>query len=188
MTVLSSVSHVQGWRAGLLWFPDPHSPQARHETDGLLVTGQSADGIVRVLAIGPYRELASQYPDLPVTHWPGLCIAPGFVDLHIHYPQTDVIGSPADGLLPWLEHYTFPHEKQFGDPAYAHEVTSFFLDELLRHGVTTALCFAMATPIARVLGRTGINVMTRLMGLILAAISVEVMAAGLVKIFPVLGP
>jgi len=146
MTVLSSVSHVQGWRAGLLWFPDPHSPQARHETDGLLVTGQSADGIVRVLAIGPYRELASQYPDLPVTHWPGLCIAPGFVDLHIHYPQTDVIGSPADGLLPWLEHYTFPHEKQFGDPAYAHEVTSFFLDELLRHGVTTALCFATAHP------------------------------------------
>jgi multiple antibiotic resistance protein len=36
------------------------------------------------------------------------------------------------------------------------------------------------------LGQTGINVMTRLMGLILAALAVEVMAAGLVKLFPAL--
>ena len=121
-------------------------PQAQHETDGLLVTAREADGIVRIQAMGPYRDLAPQFPDLPVTQWSGLCIAPGFVDLHIHYPQTDVIGSPADGLLPWLEHYTFPHEKQFSEPAYAHEVTAFFMDELMRHGVTTALCFATAHP------------------------------------------
>ncbi len=146
MKDLHAVSHLQGWRASLLWFPDPQRPQARHESDGLLVTGQSPDGIVRVLAIGPYRELAARYPELPTTHWPGLCIAPGFVDMHIHYPQTDVIGSPADGLLPWLTHYTFPHEKHFSDPAYAHEVTRFFLDELMRQGVTTALCFATAHP------------------------------------------
>jgi hypothetical protein len=146
MTALPSVSHLQGWRAGLLWFPDPQSPKAQHESDGLLVTAREADGVVRIQALGSYRELAAHYPELPVTHWPGLCIAPGFVDLHTHYPQTDVIGSPADGLLPWLERYTFPHEKQFADPAYAHEVTGFFLDELMRHGVTTALCFATAHP------------------------------------------
>ena len=146
MTALPSVSHLQGWRAGLLWFPEPLSPQAQHESDGLLVTAREADGTVRIQAIGPYRDLAPQYPNLPTTHWPDLCIAPGFVDMHIHYPQTDVIGSPADGLLPWLEHYTFPHEKQFADPAYAHEVTGFFLDELMRQGVTTALCFATAHP------------------------------------------
>jgi multiple antibiotic resistance protein len=61
---------------------------------------------------------------------------------------------------------------------------------LIGYGVAIALatwlCFTMAKPIARVLGQTGINVMTRLMGLILAALSVEVMAAGLVKLFPVL--
>jgi len=51
-------------------------------------------------------------------------------------------------------------------------------------GIATALCFALAEPIARVLGKTGINVMTRLMGLILAALAVEVMADGLVKLFP----
>jgi multiple antibiotic resistance protein len=54
-------------------------------------------------------------------------------------------------------------------------------------GLATAICFALADPIARVLGNTGIKVMTRLMGLILAALAVEVMASGLVKLFPGLG-
>lgn len=53
-------------------------------------------------------------------------------------------------------------------------------------GILTAVCFLAAKPIARILGKTGINVMTRLMGLILAALAVEVMADGLVKIFPAL--
>ncbi len=61
---------------------------------------------------------------------------------------------------------------------------------LIGYGVVvalaTAICFSLAQPIARVLGRTGINVMTRLMGLILAALAVEVMAGGLTKMFPVL--
>ena len=64
------------------------------------------------------------------------------------------------------------------------------LGTLVGYGVVvalvTALCFSLATPIARVLGQTGINVMTRLMGLILAALAVEVMTDGLYKLFPVL--
>jgi multiple antibiotic resistance protein len=54
-------------------------------------------------------------------------------------------------------------------------------------GLATALCFALSGRIARVLGKTGINVMTRLMGLILAALAVEVMSDGLLKLFPGLG-
>jgi multiple antibiotic resistance protein len=53
--------------------------------------------------------------------------------------------------------------------------------------MATALCFSLAQPIARILGKTGINVMTRLMGLILAALAVEVMSDGLILLFPVLG-
>lgn len=64
------------------------------------------------------------------------------------------------------------------------------LGTLVGYGVVvaaaTALCFSLAEPIARVLGKTGINVMTRLMGLILAALAVEVMSDGLTKLFPAL--
>jgi multiple antibiotic resistance protein len=75
---------------------------------------------------------------------------------------------------------------------YADRAKSFWqLMTLVGYGVViglaTALCFALAQPIARILGKTGINVMTRLMGLILAALAVEVMADGLHKLFPVLG-
>ena len=54
-------------------------------------------------------------------------------------------------------------------------------------GLVTFIVFSASGPIARVIGRTGINVMTRLMGLILAAMAVELLADGLVKLFPVLG-
>ncbi|HNV58826.1 MAG TPA: MarC family protein [Rhodoferax sp.] len=75
---------------------------------------------------------------------------------------------------------------------YAEKAKTFWqLSTLVGYGVViglaTALCFVMAQPIARVLGKTGINVMTRLMGLILAALAVEVMSDGLMKLFPALG-
>lgn len=74
---------------------------------------------------------------------------------------------------------------------YAEKAKNFpQLITLVGYGVVialaTALCFALATPIARVLGKTGINVMTRLMGLILAALAVEVMTDGLHTLFPIL--
>ncbi len=74
---------------------------------------------------------------------------------------------------------------------YADKAKTFWqLSTLVAYGVVialaTALCFALAQPIARVLGKTGINVMTRLMGLILAALAVEVMSDGLIKLFPIL--
>ena len=54
-------------------------------------------------------------------------------------------------------------------------------------GLAVWLSFSLSPRIARVLGRTGINVMTRLMGILLAALAVEVMSDGLVKLFPGLG-
>ena len=74
---------------------------------------------------------------------------------------------------------------------YADKAKTFWqMATLIGYGVVvalaTALCFSLAGPIARALGKTGINVMTRLMGLILAALAVELMADGLSKLFPVL--
>ncbi len=129
----------RSYRAALLRFEDHHGqPQAVLDDDGLLVVGH--DG--KVLAAGPYAGLRATYPDAPTHHWPGRIIAPGFVDMHVHCPQIDVIGSPADGLLPWLDNYTFPEEKRFNSPEYAAQAASFFIAELLRNGVTTALTFA----------------------------------------------
>jgi multiple antibiotic resistance protein len=54
-------------------------------------------------------------------------------------------------------------------------------------GVAVYLAFAASGRITRLLGRTGIDIMTRLMGLILAAVAVEIMADGLVALFPLLG-
>jgi guanine deaminase len=81
-----------------------------------------------------------------VIHFPGRMLAPGFVDLHVHYPQLDVIGAPADGLLPWLNNYTFPAESRFTDAGHAAQTAQFFIQELLRNGVTTALTFATSHP------------------------------------------
>lgn len=139
---------VNAYRAALLRFAPDRS--AVYESDGLLVVGPDALGTQRVLQVGSWQvlhaDLAARYPSVVVEHLPGRLIAPGFVDLHIHYPQVDVIGSPAEGLLPWLENYTFPQESRFADPAHAKEVARFFVDELLRNGVTTALTFCTSHP------------------------------------------
>ena len=135
---------MKAYRSSILYFA-PHNEgpvRAVLEDDGLLVVGPNAAGMQVVQAVGPYRDLVAQYPGVAVEHWPGRIIAPGFVDLHVHYPQTNVIGSPADGLLPWLENYTFPEEKRFADPEYSAQAATFFVAELLRNGVTTALTFA----------------------------------------------
>ena len=110
------------------------------------MVGLGTDGVQRVVDAGPYRTVAARHPQVAVTHWPDRLIAPGFIDMHVHYPQTDIIGAPADGLLPWLENYTFPAETRFAQPAYAAEVANVFFSELLRHGVTTALAFATTHP------------------------------------------
>ena len=146
----TSVHALRGFRASLLRFA-ADSAQAVFDQDGLLVAGpgsEDATGTQQVLAAGPYADVAPLYPGLAVEHLPGRIIAPGFVDMHIHYPQTDVIGAPAEGLLPWLENYTFPHEKRFSATDYAADVASFFVAELLRNGVTTALTFATSHPIS----------------------------------------
>ncbi|TWO72398.1 guanine deaminase [Caenimonas sedimenti] len=135
---------MQAFRAALLRFADDRS--ALYEEDGLLVVGPDAQGRPVVRAAGGYAALAPNYPGVAIEHLPGRILAPGFIDLHVHFPQTDVIGSPAEGLLPWLENYTFPHESRFADHAYACGVASVFLDELQRNGVTTALTFCTSHP------------------------------------------
>jgi len=132
------------YRSALLRFDDQGRPL--YDEDGLLAIGPDAAGRQRVQAAGAWQALHEQFAGVPVTHLPGRILAPGFVDMHIHFPQTDIIGSPAEGLLPWLERYTFPEESRFHADDHGAQVAGFFLDELLRNGVTTALAFATSHP------------------------------------------
>src|SRR5213075_1762719 len=111
---------MQAFRAALLRFADDRS--AIYDEDGLLVIGPDATGRQIVRAVGPYAALAPNFPGVSIEQFPGRIIAPGFIDLHIHFPQLDVIGSPAEGLLPWLENYTFPHESRFSDDTHARDL------------------------------------------------------------------
>jgi guanine deaminase len=128
------------FRAQLLTFngdPAQSSDAAVFHEDGLLIV---EDG--HVVATGAYAALSSQLAaGTQVQDLRDKLIVPGFIDTHIHYPQTDMIASPAPGLLPWLETYTFPTERRFTDPAYAQDTASFFVEELLACGTTTALVY-----------------------------------------------
>lgn len=110
--------------------------------DGLLVVENG-----RITAVGPATELLPTLaPDTEVVTHTDALITPGFIDTHIHFPQTGMIGAYGEQLLDWLETYTFPCERQFADKAHADQVAQLFLGELLRNGTTTALVFGSVHP------------------------------------------
>lgn len=114
----------------------------RYIEDGILWI---EDG--RIKKSGSYEELAAELPtSIEVQHFDHHLILPGFIDTHIHYPQTEMIAAYGERLLEWLETYTFPVESKFSDEAYGREIASVFLDELLKNGTTTALVFGTVHP------------------------------------------
>lgn len=96
----------------------------------------------RIAAKGRAAELLPTLSaDVAVIEHGDNILFPGFIDTHIHYPQTDVIASGGRQVLDWLTDYTFPAERKFADAIHAQQVADFFLDELARNGTTTALVF-----------------------------------------------
>ncbi len=136
----------QGFRGAIADFiADPfltaESESVRYFPDGLLVLEQ---GYIKDL--GDYETLRPHYPALEITHYPDRLILPGLIDLHTHYPQTEIIASYGEQLLEWLEKYVFPKEHQFQNPDYADKISRFFLNELLRNGTTTAVVLTTIFP------------------------------------------
>lgn len=107
--------------------------------NGLLIIEET-----KIFASGDYEELISLYnidkKDISLEYEDNL-IMPGFIDTHLHYAQTEMIGSFGEQLLPWLEKYTFPTEMKYKDPIYAKEMANFFIKELFKNGTTTAAVF-----------------------------------------------
>ena len=114
----------------------------RYFDDGLMVVENG-----QITALGEASELLSTLPaDITIQQYTDALIIPGFIDTHIHYPQTGMIASYGEQLLDWLENYTFPAEQKFADPQHAAEVSDIFVNELLRNGTTTALVFGTVHP------------------------------------------
>jgi guanine deaminase len=142
----NSQATLKAFRAPILDFVgDPFylsvSQSVRYFADGFLAIENG-----KVKELGDYDRLHSKYPDLPITTYDDKLILPGFIDTHLHFPQTEMIAAYGTQLLEWLEKYTFPTESKFKNRAYAQSVASFFIHELLRNGTTTAVVLATVHP------------------------------------------
>ncbi len=116
---------------------------ARFHADGLLVV---EDGIIT--DFGAYDAVAPRHPGLDVTHIEGRVILPGFIDGHIHFPQTRVLGAYGEQLLPWLQKWIFPEELKYKDRDYARDGAKRFFDLLLASGTTTCQAFTSSSPVS----------------------------------------
>jgi guanine deaminase len=134
-------SPVKAYRAAILHsIADPAvvgvEQSYEYFEDGLLVIDNG-----QVANVGHAADLLPTLKGVDITEYRDALITPGFIDTHIHYPQTGMIASYGEQLLDWLNTYTFPTEQQFADKAHAADVAGIFLKELLRNGTTTALVF-----------------------------------------------
>jgi guanine deaminase len=119
--------------------PAQHDDAVEYIADGLLWV---QDGYIA--AMGPYTQLSGSLSNSQldaVQDQRDCLLVPGFIDCHIHYPQTEMIAAYGTQLLDWLNTYTFPVEAGFSDVQHAERVAQVFLDQLVQNGTTTALVF-----------------------------------------------
>lgn len=116
---------------------------ARHETHGAILV---ADG--RIVATGPADQMRAAHPQAAIVDYGKALISAGFVDAHMHYPQTAIIASWGKRLIDWLETYTFPEEMRLSDPAYAAAIAARTFDLALANGTTTLCSYATSDPVS----------------------------------------
>lgn len=138
------VSAIRG--AALTYTDDPFRKPVEdcfvYESDALIVM---QDG--KILQFGPASELMPGLPEgTEVTTYENSLILPGFIDCHVHYPQTEIIGAYGKQLIDWLNKYTFVAEQNFKSKDHAREVAKVFLREGLRCGTTTSCVFCTVDP------------------------------------------
>jgi len=121
-------------------FLTPLEDAVRFERRGAVALG---DG--KVLAVGAADDISRPESAKVVDYGDGLIMA-GFVDAHLHYPQTGIIASWGKRLIDWLNSYTFPEEARLADPDYAREIAKRYFDIALSNGTTTSLSYATIHP------------------------------------------
>ncbi len=123
-------------------FLDDPASCVRYESDAIVVMAKG-----HIIDFGPAGEVAGRLrAGTQVRHYGDALITAGFVDAHVHYPQTEIIASYGKQLLDWLNDYTFPAERAFADTGHARRIAKSFLQECLRAGTTTSAVFCTVHP------------------------------------------
>jgi guanine deaminase len=101
----------------------------------------------KIAAVGSADALIAAHSEVPqVRYSADHLICPGFVDAHVHYPQTAIIASWGKRLIDWLNDYTFPEEMRLADPNYARQIAARYLDLTTAHGTTTVASYCTIHP------------------------------------------
>ncbi len=116
---------------------------ARHERLGAVLIEAG-----RIAATGPAETLRAAHPRARITDYGDGLISAGFVDAHMHYPQTGIIASWGKRLIDWLESHTFPEEMRLSDPAHAAATAALTFDLALAQGTTTLCSYATSDPVS----------------------------------------
>lgn len=143
-TSYASELYVRGSILHFLSDPDIKTTEASYQyiDDGLLIIKNG-----KVSQVGSWDSLISTLPkNSKITYYKNGLIMPGFIDVHTHYTQLDVIAVNGGHLMQWLDEFVYPAEAKFKDQLYAKNAANFFLDELLRNGTTSAQIFTTSFP------------------------------------------
>ncbi|MGB5868992.1 MAG: guanine deaminase [Albidovulum sp.] len=100
----------------------------------------------KIAATGEADRLRAAHPHAQVHDYGDALISAGFVDAHVHFPQTAMIASWGKRLIDWLNSYTFPEEMKFADPDYAAMIAARYFDLALAHGTTSMCSYATIHP------------------------------------------
>ncbi len=111
-------------------------------SDALIVI---ENGLIK--SFGTYDQLKSTLTDdIEIKTYRDSLLLPGFIDTHVHYPQTQIMAAFGKQLVDWLNNYTFIAEQQFRDFDYAKSIAQLFLDECLKAGTTTMMTYCTVYP------------------------------------------
>jgi len=100
----------------------------------------------KIVSVGAERALRATYPNAQIIDYADKVIVAGFVDAHVHYPQTAMIASWGKRLIDWLNSYTFPEESKFSNPDYCAEIAGRYFDLTASNGTTTMCSFCTVHP------------------------------------------
>lgn len=143
-SAMGLASSITGYRGEILFFTGDYLSDKsayKHYSDGILLVENG-----KIVGAENYSEPHHPSALKEIIDYRDKIILPGFIDTHVHYTQTEMLASYGKQLLDWLNKDVFPTEMRFANEEHARQIASFFLDQLIANGTTTALVFAATYP------------------------------------------